>query len=79
MHTKVYTAETCTKIFSMKWRFHQYLIPLSNIAAYCSMKLFSFFKTPKICDLQPCANKHTFRMKTLKYEDDKKIVEFLVL
>ena len=35
------------------------------------MKLFSFLKTPKICNLQPCANKHTFQMKTLEYKDDK--------
>ena len=36
------------------------------------MKLFSFPKTPKICDLQPCTNKRTFRMKkTLEYKDDK--------
>ena len=72
-------AETCTKIFSIKWRFHLYVFRLSNIAAYCSMKLFSFAKTPKICNFQPCANKRMFRMKALEYEDDKKIFELLVL
>ena len=56
----------------MKRRFHQYIFRLSNIAAYCSMKLFSFPKTPKICDLQPSQTKRMFRMKKLKYEDDKK-------
>ena len=72
-------AETYTKIFSIKRRFHQYTFCLSNIAAYRRMNLFSFAKMPKICDLQPCANKRTFQMKTLEYEDDKKIFEFLVL
>ena len=33
------------------------------------MKLFS---SPKIFDLQPCANKCTFRTKTLEYGDDKR-------
>ena len=50
-------AETCTKIFIMKWRIHQYISRLSNIAVYRSMKLFSFAKMSKSCDLQPCANK----------------------
>ena len=71
-------AETYTKIFSMKWQFYQYIFRLSNITAYCSMT-FSFPKMPKICDFQPYANKRMFQMKTLEYEDDKKIFEFLVL
>ena len=72
-------AETYTKIFGMKQRSHQYIFRSSNIAAYCSMKLFSFAKMPKICDLQPCANKRMFRTKTLEYEDDKILFELLVL
>ena len=79
MHTQVNKAETCIKIFSMKWRFYQYILRLLNIAVYCSMNLFSFPKTQKNRDFQPCANKRMFRMKTLKYEDDKKTFEFLVL
>ena len=35
------------------------------------MKLFSFPKTLKIFDLQPCTNKHKFQMKTLECKDDK--------
>ena len=79
MHTQVDTTETYTKIFSMKWRIYQYIFRLSNIAAYWSIKLFSFPKMPKICDFQPCANKHTLRMQTLEYKDNKTIFEFLVL
>ena len=33
-HTQVDTAETCTKIFSMKRRFYQYTFYLLKIAAY---------------------------------------------
>ena len=79
MHTQVDRAETCTTIFSMKWRFHQYKFYLLKIAAYSSVKLFSSPKMPKICDLQPCANKCTFRTKTLEYKDNKKIFKFLEL
>ena len=43
------------------------------------MELFSFLETPKIRDLQPCANKHTYLTKTLEYRDDKKFFEFLEL
>ena len=78
MHTQVNTAETCTKIFSMNWRLYLHIFCLSNIAAYCSMK-FSFPKTLKICDFKPCANKRTFRMETLEYEDDENVFKFLVL
>ena len=38
---------------------------------YGSAELFSFHKTPKIRDLQSCANKHTYLTKTLQYEDNK--------
>ena len=31
-----------------------------------------FPNTPKICNFQPCANKRTYLMKTIKYKDDKK-------
>ena len=79
MHTQVDMAETCTKIFSMKQQFHQYTFYSLKIVAYCSMKLFSSPKTPKICNLQPCANKHTFLPKTLEYEDNKKIFKSLEL
>ena len=47
MHTLTYTAETCTKFFSTKRLFHQYIVSLLNIAAYCSMELFSFLKHQK--------------------------------
>ena len=63
----------------MKQQFRQYLVSLLNIAAYFSMELFSFLETPKIRDLQPCANKRTYLTKTLEYGDDKKIFEFLEL
>ena len=79
MHTQVDMAETCTKIFSMKWQFHQYTICLLKIAAYCSIKLFSFNKTLKICDLQQCVNKCMFQTETLEYKDDAKIFEFFEL
>ena len=36
------------------------------------MELFSFLEMPKICDLQPCANKRTYLTKTLEYGDDEK-------
>ena len=79
MHALVDTAEICTKFFSMKWRFNQYIISLLSIAAYWSMELFLFPKMPKVCNLQPYANKHTYLAKTLEYEDDKSIFEFLEL
>ena len=43
------------------------------------MELFSFLETPKIRDLQPFANKHTYLTKALEYGDDKNIFEFLKL
>ena len=73
------TAEICTKFFSMKWQFHQFIISLLNIAAYCGMELFLFPKMLKIRYLQPCTNKRTYLTKTLEYEDDKNIFEFLEL
>ena len=78
-HTQVDRAEICTKILSMKRRFHQYTFYLLKIVAYSRMKLFSSPKTLKTCDLQPCPNKRTFRTKALGYGDDKMIFEFLEL
>ena len=43
------------------------------------MELFSFLETPKIRDLQPCANKRTYLTKTLEYGDDENIFAFLEL
>ena len=43
------------------------------------MELFSFLETPKIRDLQQCANKRTYLTKKLEYGDDKNIFEFLEL
>ena len=63
----------------MKQRFHEYIVSLLNIAAYCSMELFSFLEMPKTRDLQPCASKRTYLTKTLEYENDKNILEFLEL
>ena len=40
------------------------------------MELFSFLETPKIRNLQPCANKRTYLTKTLEYGDDKKHFRF---
>ena len=62
MHTQVDRAETYTKIFSIKQRFHQYTFYLLKVVAYSSMK-FSSPKTLKIYDLQPCANKARFERK----------------
>ena len=55
------------------------MVSVLNIAAYSSIELFSFLETPKICDLQPYANKCTYLTKTLEYGDDKNIFEFLKL
>ena len=79
MHTLADMAETCTKLFSMKRRFDEYIVSLLNITAYCSMELLSFLKMLKIHDHQPCANKCMYLTNTLKYEDNKNIFEFLEL
>ena len=75
-------AETCTKIFIMKWRFHQYIFCLSNITAYCSNEAVFFFSY-NAENLQSSTMRKKMHASneniTLEYEDDKKIFEFLVL
>ena len=51
MNTLTDMAETCTKFFSMKQQFHQFIIFSLNITAYCNVKLLYFPKMPKIYKL----------------------------
>ena len=63
MHTQVNRAETCTKIFSMKRRFHQCTFYLLKIVAYSSMKFILLLKRRKFAIFNHAQTNARFKRK----------------